>query len=201
MPAQGLAHAIMAAQMNHPVLGTLYSSLYGVGEWLLSEHFWNTPSMQMPHLTLEPGRVNEAGFYEPNSTLNAGPRINLNPYGNADGLRMGETLAHELVHHWEWVTGNPTTYNNHDGDFHQRMWALYGLKTDEKNGEHFGHDERWEEILQTMRDPYRLDQFKLPRKAPRRMVKHRCPGCGDSFHSRTMKSVKCLVCDIEYEVQ
>lgn len=189
-------------QIARPILGEYFDALYKFGDWLISENFWDTPEMVMPIITLETDRPSRAGFYDPHHTLCMGPIINLNPhaYSAKTGVDAGETLAHELVHHWQWITGRPTINNRHGVEFHERMWALYGLKTDDDTGKHYGHDERWTEIVDTM-IIFKLDGFILPETpSKRRMYNHRCPGCGDSFNARTKKNVKCLACDIEYMV-
>jgi hypothetical protein len=197
------AVAVKRAQCNDSPLGTIYKRLYEFANWVVAEFFEDTPRMAVPVLALEQDKPSRSGFYDP-AYANSGPRICLNPYSANDGVGMGETLVHELLHHWQYTVGRPTEGNHHTAEFHERMWALFGIKTDEENGRHFGHDERWDEIVDVMKERFHLDSFKLPganaKAAPRRMLRHHCPGCGESFHARTKKSVKCVACDIEYEV-
>ena len=177
-------------QLEHGNLSTLFEAMYTLCDRIIGT-FFDDAEMVMPVVTLDhDGSV--AGKFTAGSSLGLGPVINLNPWGNKDGIEMAETLAHEVLHLWEHTVGTLNDNNRHTDEFHQRMWALYGIRTTGTSGRHGGHDHRWDEFLQ-MQDDLHLDWFNLPGpKIRRRQFKHECMGCGRSFWSRTkMDGIRC----------
>jgi hypothetical protein len=185
-------------QMGHPELGGLFEALYTLTERIYGEFFWDAPEMPLPFITLEREQRGRLGSYVPWSTSSIANVINLNPFVHATGADLATTLAHEIMHLWENHVGEPTINNLHTERFHERMWTLYGIRTEGEEGVTFNVDERWEDWMRT-NDDLRLESYLLPgqgeRKPPRRMKRHQCPSCGTSVHARRSLNLVCGDCE------
>lgn len=187
---------IRKRQMEHEVFGPMYGRLYTFVDRTIDEFFWDVPDFPWPTLSMEKGRAGRAGHYEPVDALGVPHRINLNPFELRDGAQAAETLAHELLHMWEELTGQPTLDNVHSEEFNERMFSLFGIRTEGHDGRHTASDERWDEWLEKNAD-LNLSAIILPgseKKVKRRMLKHTCPHCGATFHARKKMSVICGAC-------
>ena len=186
-------------QLNHPKFGVLYQRLYEMTQRTIDE-FFSDVTMPTVVLSLETDRSDRQGWYDAEDGLGLKNRINLNPNAIRDGNHAAEVIAHELLHVWAHVVGRPTVGNEHTDEFHERMFSLFGIRTEGTNGRHTANDERWEEWLDQNRD-LQLSSILLPglnKKPPRRMLRHYCQHCDSSFHSRTRMKVICGSCCFKF---
>lgn len=187
-------------QVQDETYGPLFDALYAFADRTLTRFFDDVPDIPAVVLTMERDRYGRAGFFTPMNGALLRNVINLNPFGLRDGKEAAETIAHELVHHWQTYVGAST---DHDEEFHQTMMTLYGISTHGSEGRHGGHDERWDEWMEENAD-LGLERFLLPgmnARAPRRMKKHVCPECLASFHSRTEMYVLCGKCRKRFVIE
>lgn len=199
-------HAIARLRENQKregPLGALFEALYSFAERIYDEYFYDAPEMPLPFITLEREERHKLGSYVPANTYGITNVINLNPFEHATGADLAVTLAHEIVHLWEAHVGAPTLDNLHTAQFHERMWTLYGIRTDGDDGVAYNVDERWEEWMRENED-LQLGSFLLPgygeKKPPRRMKKHTCPSCGTRVHARRALFLICGDCQKTMEV-
>lgn len=182
-------------------MGLFFKALHAFADRTIAEFFHDTPGIPHPVVALEPDRKNRRGFYTPMDGYALVHRINLNPMALRNGEEAAETLAHEIVHLWQYHIGRPIKKDFHTKDFHDRM-LLYGIETTGKHGTHARYtDGTWQAWMEQNKD-LELDKFTLPGPKPkgRQLIKHQCPDCGASFQCRRVLNVLCLECSVPFEV-
>lgn len=185
-------------QQDQPDIGPLFAVAYELADRMASRFFpdWDLPGPLLS-FAVEEGK---AGYYLARDGIGHENVINLNPYVLKNGVEMAETLAHEMMHLWLNHVGQPTIDNFHDAKFHSLMMNVFGIHTTSKHGRHTGYvDDTWAEWLAENDDLCLASILlpgmnALPEKKPRRMLRHYCPDCGASFHSRSVRFVACTVC-------
>jgi len=192
-----LTAQIIKLQVEDETFGLLFRALYEFMDRTIDEFYFDIPELPAPFLSLEKERGNMTrGSYVPADTVRLQHRINLNPFVLKDGVDAARTLAHELVHHWQFAQTGQT---GHGQDFHERM-RNYGLKTVGKNGHCIGtmdDDSTWPDWMIANEDLH-LEKFILPgseKGKPRKLLKYECQQCGASFRCRTFRNALCLDCE------
>lgn len=199
-------HEQIAAQVRHTELNAIYIPLYDLAEELSRRVFYDADWTMPPLITLEEER-GKRGSYRPLTTWGEEHVININPWMHANGYEAAQTLCHEMLHMWQQLVGRPCNDNMHTDEFHERMWTLFGIRTDGKDGDTTNVDmERFCDMMLEMGvNPADLSLVILPGskvKKARRMYRHTCPKCEASFHARTEMNVLCGKCTTaEEEVQ
>lgn len=183
-------------------LGPFFKALHVFADRTAARFFGDTPDLPHPVVALEPDRKDRRGYYTSKDGYTLVHRINLNPVVLRDGEEAAETLAHEMVHLWQYHVGRPMERNYHSAEFHARM-RLYGIETSGKRGEHVSYlDDTWTNWMQSNAD-LRLPEFQLPgvgAEPSRKLLKHMCPDCGNNFRNRNALNVMCLDCTVPYEL-
>ena len=187
--------ALRTSQEAHPTLGLLFRSLYTFAERTIDRFFDDCP-IPVPTLAMEKDRTGRRGFYTEMDGYGSAHRINLNPFELRSGVEAAEVLAHELVHEWQAIIGEPCQRNYHGVKFHERM-LRYGIVTEGNRGRTVAFsDGTWQRWL-LENDDLNLDKFILPGadkpREKRKMMKFGC-GCGYTFRNRKVPNVQCLDC-------
>lgn len=198
------AQDVRDQQVAHEQLGSLFAALHGFTDFLLST-VWAEEELPYPILSVNKDRLSRRGSYKPLDGTLLAHTINVNPDACRTGNDAAEVVAHELVHLWQFVDGQPFVDNRHSSTFHDTMLARYGITTRGRNGFHIDVSDKWRSILAAADPEGVLGQFVLPgmhAKPARRMLKHACPECGASFSSRqTEPFAVCMACDLAMEPQ
>ena len=163
---------------------------------------------------------NSFGFYRANGFQNKGgadnalPELALNPtHFQRDDKRTLSTLLHEMVHHWQYCHGKPSSGH------HNREWAdlmeslgLMPSSTGEPGGKRTGSrmthyiieggpfDQLADEILAAgfAIDWAALDVGAAKAKDPSK-IKHTCPSCGLNAWGKKGIKIICEACGVLLE--
>lgn len=199
-PAKSMTEMLREHQEADPTLGNFFAALHTFADRLYERFYEDVPDMPRPVVAMEEDRRSRKGYYTARDGYALVHRINLNPFTLRNGAEAAETLAHEIVHLWQEHVGRPCQRNYHGAEFHERM-ALYGIDTSGRLGYHRGYvDDTWQGFMDECAD-LDLASYVLPgmdAKAPRRMLKLQCPGCGNSVRNRREISIVCGDCDVPF---
>ncbi len=203
-----LPNALRKQQEKDEELGDLFAALHTFTDRTLERFFWEdeVSGNKLPKIVLsvEKDKKTRLGYYVQKDGLTLIHKINLNLSSHKNGVDLAETLAHEIVHYWMKIENKPTRHNYHTDVFHEIM-KRYGIRTEGRKGTSVGYiGTTWKEWLLENSD-LKLKEFKFKNKLkdakpPRPMIKHACPGCDVSFRRRTPVNVKCLDCDLKFEI-
>lgn len=202
MSGPKVVRVLREAQERDPVLGPLFQALHTFADRLREEFFSDEPKMPHPVIAMEKDRGKRLGYYTERDGYLLLHRINLNPYALRTGSDAAETLAHEMVHLWQWVIGRPCKNNYHGREFHEKM-AEMGIISTGRNGYHADFEERWLTWMTVDNHDLGLPHFILPgmdAEPTRKMKKLQCPECGNSFRNRRVINVLCMDCDAPFEL-
>lgn len=191
---------IRERQVEHEKFGELFRRMYVLIERTTEEYFYDV-EMPMVVLSFERDRMDKLGWYMPEDGMGIEHRMNLNVYALRDGTHAAEVIAHEMLHVWEYAVGRHVG-GDHSDEFNERMFSLFGIRTEGPTGKHMAHDERWDEWLAQNSD-LGLEKILLPghnRKPGRQMLRHHCPTCDVSFHARRRMNVICGDCRAKFLV-
>lgn len=199
-----MAQVMRNHQEADPVFGPLFSALHTFVDRTIEEFYYDTPELPHPVIAMEKDRSGRVGYYTVKDGYTLIHRINVDPWKLRNGEEAAEVVAHELIHLWQQYVGRPIKRNYHSAEFHSRM-ALYGIQTAGKAGKHTGYTTgRWQAWMEENED-LQLGMFQLPgmdKQQPNRpgLMKHLCVGCRASFRSRKELKVKCIPCNIQFQV-
>lgn len=157
------------------------------------------------------------GFFAPDrwaKDVASVPEISLNPDHLARPLADAmSTLAHEMVHQWQYQFGTPSRGGYHNKEWGRKMKeiGLHPSHTGEPGGRETGQQMThyvvaggpFEAAFEAMPEAFGIPWTSGavgPKPAPKKSVskvKFHCPGCGANAWGKPGLLLKCQPCDLE----
>jgi hypothetical protein len=168
-------------------IGEFFSDCYTFCDWLVTNVFYEAwlPPVVLRLDKLRHGRMAE---YQPVDGMMLHGTIIIDPTKSSKGVHVAEWLAHEMIHHYEWVTGRATVEEldeNHHTDGFQNMAMELGLSIEPGTGLHRGYvGDVWEAFLEDCPVDFSKHELPGPQEPRRRLHKWQCSTCEFSFRSR-----------------
>jgi hypothetical protein len=169
---------------------------------ILNEAFFGG-GLPTPCIQISPARRRNLGHYRPGRNgIGALYEINLNAQNmERSDFELLATLAHEMVHQWQDVSGKRPRTNWHNAEFYWKCRSI-GIFTERGRGYHVGYGEPFVALLEAHGIPYepeRLGDESLHRRrnqSTSKLKKWRCH-CTNLWAAVEIAAV-CLKCEEQF---
>lgn len=184
-------------QEGQPEVGKFFAAMHALADWLAKELF--ADELPAVCVRMEKLRHQRMAEYRPVDGNWLPYAIVIDPFKAHNGREAAEWMAHEMAHHWQFVTGQmrleDLQENNHDEAFQNIMMEL-GLSVESRTGSHRGYvGDVWMEWVKKFEadTSIHLGYLELPgpQEPTRKLHKWQCEECGFSFRTRREGLVVC----------